>query len=87
MARWSSRMCAVGQLLQTGATQCFMISDISTVWVLVNVYQKDLPYVHVGDPVTIQTECLSRRLPRPNFLRGGVAGSEHPHFAGAHRDQ
>ena len=40
---------AAGQLLQTGATQCFMISDTSTVWVLVNVYQKDVPYIHVGD--------------------------------------
>ena len=47
---------AGGQLLQAGATQCFMISDVSTVWVLVNIYQKDLPYVRVGDPVTIQTD-------------------------------
>jgi cobalt-zinc-cadmium efflux system membrane fusion protein len=47
---------AAGQLLQTGTTQCFVLSDTSTVFVLVNVYQKDLPYVHVGDPVTIQTE-------------------------------
>src|SRR5580704_6789442 len=50
---------AAGQLLQTGATQCFMISDVSTLWVLVNVYQKDLPYVHVGDTVTIQTDTYS----------------------------
>lgn len=48
---------AAGQLLQTGATQCFMISDTSKVWVLVNVYQKDLPYVHVGDTVSIQTDA------------------------------
>jgi cobalt-zinc-cadmium efflux system membrane fusion protein len=48
---------AAGQLLQTSATQCFMISDIANVWVLVNVYQKDLPYVHVGDPVSIQTDA------------------------------
>lgn len=47
---------AVGQLLQPGATQCFVISDTSNVWVLVNVYQKDLPYVRVGDPVTIRTD-------------------------------
>ena len=39
---------SVGQLLQPGTTQCFMISDTSTVWVLVNVYQKDLPYVRIG---------------------------------------
>jgi membrane fusion protein, heavy metal efflux system len=47
---------SAGQLIQPGTTQCFMISDISTVWVLVNVYQKDLPYVRVGDSVTIQTD-------------------------------
>ncbi|HEX7424145.1 MAG TPA: efflux RND transporter periplasmic adaptor subunit [Terriglobales bacterium] len=47
---------SAGQLIQPGTTQCFMISDISSVWVLVNVYQKDLPYVRVGDTVTIQTD-------------------------------
>jgi membrane fusion protein, heavy metal efflux system len=51
---------AAGQLLQPGSTQCFMISDTSNVWVLVNVYQKDLPYVHAGDPVTIQTDAYSK---------------------------
>lgn len=48
---------AAGQLLQTGATQCFMISDTGKVWVLINVYQGDLPYVHVGDTVSIQTDA------------------------------
>jgi len=48
---------AVGQLLQTGATQCYMISDTANVWVLVNVYQKDLPYVRKGDAVDIQTDA------------------------------
>ena len=47
---------SVGQLLQPGSTQCFMISDVNTVWVLVNIYQQDLPYVHVGDAVSIQTD-------------------------------
>jgi cobalt-zinc-cadmium efflux system membrane fusion protein len=51
---------AAGQLIQVGATQCFMISDTSNVWVLVNVYQKDLPYVKVGDQVTIQTESYAQ---------------------------
>ena len=58
---------AVGQLLQTGATQCFLISDTSTVFVLVNVYQKDLPYVRVGDTVTIQTEAY------PDTFRGRIS--------------
>ena len=47
---------AAGQLIQPGSTQCFVISDTTNVWVLVNVYQKDLPYVRIGDPVTIQTD-------------------------------
>jgi cobalt-zinc-cadmium efflux system membrane fusion protein len=54
---------AAGQLLQLTSTQCFMISDISTVWVLVNVYQKDLPYVQVGDTVRIQTDAYPDVFP------------------------
>jgi cobalt-zinc-cadmium efflux system membrane fusion protein len=50
---------SAGQFIQPGTTQCFMISDVSTVWVLVNIYQKDLPYVRVGDQVTIQTDAYS----------------------------
>ena len=50
------RLVGPGQLLQAGATQCFTISDMSTVWVLVNVYQSDLAYVHVGDTVEIDTD-------------------------------
>lgn len=48
---------APGQLLQAGQTQCYTISDMNTVWVLVNVYQNDLSQVRVGDPVTIQTDA------------------------------
>ena len=58
---------AAGQLIQPGSTQCFMISDITNVWVLVNVYQKDLPYVHVGDTVTIQTDAY------PDIFRGRIS--------------
>jgi cobalt-zinc-cadmium efflux system membrane fusion protein len=50
---------SAGQVIQPGTTQCFIISDTSTVWVLVNVYQKDLPYVRVGDTVAIQTDTYS----------------------------
>jgi membrane fusion protein, heavy metal efflux system len=58
---------AAGQLLQPGTTQCFMISDVSTVWVLVNVYQKDLPYIRTGDQVTIQTDTY------PEVFHGRIA--------------
>ena len=50
------RQAAPGQLLQAGATQCFTISDMHTVWVLVNVYQKDMPNVRVGESATIETD-------------------------------
>jgi cobalt-zinc-cadmium efflux system membrane fusion protein len=50
---------SAGQFIQPGTTQCFVISDVSTVWVLVNIYQKDLQYVHVGDQVLIQADAYS----------------------------
>jgi cobalt-zinc-cadmium efflux system membrane fusion protein len=50
------RLVGPGQLLQAGATQCFTISDTSSVWVLVNVYQSDLASVHIGDAVEIHTD-------------------------------
>ena len=58
-----------GQVIQAGATQCFTISDMSNVWVLVNVYQKDLPYIRVGDPVEISTESY------PEYFTGAFLTS------------
>jgi membrane fusion protein, heavy metal efflux system len=51
------RLCAPGQLIQAGQTQCFTISNMATVWVLANVYEDQLAYVHTGDPVTIKTDA------------------------------
>jgi cobalt-zinc-cadmium efflux system membrane fusion protein len=51
------RLVAPGQVIQAGTTQTFTISNMSTVWVLANVYQQDLLYVRVGDPVTILTDA------------------------------
>jgi len=56
------RLVGPGQLLAAGSTQCFTISDMSTVWVLVNVYQSDLAYVHVGDSVEIDTDSYPDRF-------------------------
>jgi len=50
------RQCSAGQLLAAGATQCFTLSDMSSVWILVNIYQNDVAYVHVDDAVTIENE-------------------------------
>lgn len=51
------RLVAPGQVIQAGATQAFTISNTGSVWVLANVYQKDLPFVHLGDPVTVTTDA------------------------------
>jgi cobalt-zinc-cadmium efflux system membrane fusion protein len=56
------RLVGPGQLLQGGATQCFTISNTNTVWVLVNVFQSDLPYVRLGDNVEINTETYPEKF-------------------------
>lgn len=61
------RLVGPGQLLQSGATQCFTISDMSQVWVLVNVYQSDLAYVRVGDSVEINTDSY------PDVFHGKIS--------------
>jgi membrane fusion protein, heavy metal efflux system len=61
------RLVGPGQLLQSGATQCFTISNTNTVWVLANVYQSDLPFVHVGDAVEINTESY------PELFHGKIS--------------
>ena len=61
------RLVGPGQLLQAGATQCFTISDTSTVWVLVNVYQSDLGSVRIGDSADITTDAY------PEVFRGRIS--------------
>jgi membrane fusion protein, heavy metal efflux system len=61
------RLVGPGQLLQAGATQCFTISDTSTVWVLVNVFQSDLAFVHQGQDVEISTDTY------PETFRGKIS--------------
>ena len=50
------RLVSPGQVMQAGTTQAFTISDMSTVWVMANIYQGDLAYVKDGDPATITTD-------------------------------
>lgn len=61
------RLCAPGQVIQAGQTQCFTVSNMSTVWVLANVYENQLAYVHVGDPVSIHTDAY------PDFFNGRIS--------------
>ena len=60
------RLITPGQLLQAGSTPCFTVADLSTVWVMANVFGTDLPYVAVGDPADITPGDT------PNVLPGKV---------------
>jgi cobalt-zinc-cadmium efflux system membrane fusion protein len=51
------RLVQPGQVVQAGQTQAFTISDLSTVWVLANVYQADLAHVRDGDDVVVETDA------------------------------
>jgi cobalt-zinc-cadmium efflux system membrane fusion protein len=51
------RLVAPGQVMQAGATQAFTISDMSTVWVLANIYQAQLADVKAGDVVDVTTDA------------------------------
>jgi cobalt-zinc-cadmium efflux system membrane fusion protein len=50
------RLVSPGQVMQAGQTQAFTISDLSTVWVLANVYQADLANVKQGDDVAVTSD-------------------------------
>ena len=44
-----------GQLIQAGATPAFTIADLSSVWVLANVFETDIGLVTTGEKATITT--------------------------------
>ena len=56
------RLVSPGQVVQAGQTQAFTISDLSTVWVLANVYQADLAAVRTGDDVAVETDSYPERF-------------------------
>lgn len=49
------RLISPGQLLQAGMTPAFTIADLSTVWVMANVFEADLAAVHKGESVTVSS--------------------------------
>ena len=52
-----------GQLLQAGGSPAFTIADLSTVWVMGNVFESMIGSVTKGDPVTITTDVSSDSFP------------------------
>ncbi len=54
------KLVSPGLLIQAGATTCFLISDVSTVWVQGHVFDRDLPSVRVGDSVVETNPSLGQ---------------------------
>ena len=48
--------------VQSLGTSPFTISDLSTVWIVCDVYENDLPNVHVGDPTDITLNAYPDRV-------------------------
>lgn len=49
-----------GQLVQAGTTTCFLVSDTSTVWIWGHIFDRDLPAVHIGDPVQASNQSFAQ---------------------------
>ncbi|MEO7999860.1 MAG: efflux RND transporter periplasmic adaptor subunit, partial [Gemmatimonadaceae bacterium] len=47
------KLVSEGQLLQAGSTTCFTVTDLSSMWVMANVFANDLHDVAVGQTVEI----------------------------------
>ncbi len=56
------RLINPGQLLQAGSTPAFTIADLSTMWVLANVFEADLPSVRKGQLATVTSTSMPAPL-------------------------
>jgi cobalt-zinc-cadmium efflux system membrane fusion protein len=52
-----------GQVIEAGQTQCFTIADLSTVWVMANVYESQLSAVNKGESAVITTDASPDSFP------------------------
>ncbi|HEV7502303.1 MAG TPA: efflux RND transporter periplasmic adaptor subunit [Vicinamibacteria bacterium] len=52
-----------GQLLQAGTTSSFTVADLSTVWVMANIFESSLPFVAIGDAAEIRTGASPEAFP------------------------
>ncbi|MBI3677636.1 MAG: efflux RND transporter periplasmic adaptor subunit [Proteobacteria bacterium] len=52
-----------GELLQAGTTPCFMVADLSRVWVMAQIFDSDLGSVSLGDKAEVLTGVSSSGFP------------------------
>ncbi|HEY5219187.1 MAG TPA: efflux RND transporter periplasmic adaptor subunit [Gemmatimonadaceae bacterium] len=51
-----------GELLQAGTTPTFTVADLSTMWVIANVYPSDIDLVHQGQTASIFTDASPKAI-------------------------
>ena len=56
------KLISPGMLIQAGITVCFMISDVSKVWVQGHIFDHDLPNVRSGDAVEETNPAFDRHF-------------------------
>lgn len=47
------KMAVEGQMMRPGE-KLYRLADLSTVWILAQIYEQDLPFVHDGQPATVR---------------------------------
>lgn len=57
------KLIADGQLLQAGTTPCFTIADLSTMWVMANVFASDMSNIAVGQPADVILDAARAPIP------------------------
>ena len=58
---------ALGDLLESHTTS-FTVADLSQVWINLTVYQKDLPFIHQGQQVSISTRFSTSENVTPSVI-------------------
>jgi Cu(I)/Ag(I) efflux system membrane fusion protein len=62
-----------GARVESGST-LFEVADLSIVWVEADLFEKDIPFLRVGQPVVVTVEAI------PNKEFHGKVGLVHPHL-------
>ena len=70
----------------SGSATAFTIADLSSVWVICDVYENDIPKLALGQDSEDQAERVSRPgSDRPHLRHRPSARSQHSHCQGTHR--
>jgi multidrug resistance efflux pump len=63
------------------------VVNLSTVWVMASLNEKDFASVQVGSAASITTRLRGTRVECPRRLHRPASGSEYPDGAGANRSR